>query len=54
MWVFPVAVAVLLGFIGYVGVKLTNHWSAWLFAFMMFDVLTVALVAGEWRARRQT
>jgi uncharacterized membrane protein len=54
MWVFPVSVALLLGFIAVMGVKLTHQWSAWLFAFAMFDVITVALVAHEWRVRRQT
>ena len=54
MWVFPISVALLLGFIGYMSVKLTHHWSVWVFAFAMFDVVTVALVANEWRMRRQT
>ena len=53
LWVFPVSVALLLGFIGVMGVKLSQHWSNWLFAFAMFDVITVALVAHEWRMRRQ-
>ena len=53
MWVFPVSVALLLGFIAVMGVKLSHHWSNWLFAFAMFDVITVALVAHEWRMRRQ-
>ena len=53
LWVFPVSVALLLGFIAVMGVKLSHHWSNWLFAFAMFDVITVALVAHEWRMRRQ-
>jgi uncharacterized membrane protein len=53
MWIFPASIVVLLGFIGFMGVKLMAHWSPWLFAFAMFDVLTVALIANEWRARRR-
>jgi uncharacterized membrane protein len=51
MWIFPVSAVVLLGFIGFMGVKLAAHWSPWLFAFAMFDTLTVALVINEWRMR---
>ena len=54
MWVFPVSVALLLGFIAVMGVKLEHQWSNWLFAFAMFDVVTVALVAHEWRMRRES
>ena len=48
-WIFPVATVVLLGFIGYMGWRLFGHWSVWLAAFALFDVLTVALVLNEWR-----
>ncbi|HEX3944402.1 MAG TPA: DUF2127 domain-containing protein [Rhizomicrobium sp.] len=51
LWIFPVSVVVLLGFIGFMGLKLAAHWSPWLFAFAMFDMLTVALVVNEWRMR---
>lgn len=51
MWIFPVSLVVLLGFIGFMGVKLAAHWSPWLFAFALFDTLTVALVVNEWRTR---
>jgi uncharacterized membrane protein len=49
-WIFPVAAAVLAGFVGYMAWRLTSHWSAWLLAFALFDVLTIILVLNEWRA----
>jgi uncharacterized membrane protein len=48
-WVFPVATAILTGFILFMGYRLTMHWSGWLFGFALFDCLTVALVLNEWR-----
>ena len=51
MWIFPVSAAVLLGFIGVMSFKLAAHWSPWLFAFVLFDMLTLALVLNEWRRR---
>lgn len=51
MWIFPVSTAVLLGFIGFMSLKLAAHWSPWLFAFALFDTMTLALVLNEWRMR---
>lgn len=51
MWIFPASSAVLLGFILFMGAKLALHWSLWLFAFALFDTLTLALVLNEWRMR---
>ncbi len=51
MWIFPASVVVLLGFIGFMSLKLIAHWSPWLFAFALFDVVTLALVLNEWRVR---
>lgn len=51
MWIFPASVVVLLGFIGFMGLKLIAHWSPWLFAFALFDTVTLALVLNEWRVR---
>src|SRR3954464_6275272 len=51
MWIFPVSVVVLLGFVSFMGMRLAEHWSPWLFAFAMFDTLTIALVVNEWRMR---
>jgi uncharacterized membrane protein len=51
LWIFPVSVAVLLGFIGFMGARLAAHWSPWLFAFAVFDTMTVALILNEWRVR---
>jgi uncharacterized membrane protein len=48
-WIFPVASIVFLGFIGYMGWRLFGHWSTWLAAFALFDVMTLALVLNEWR-----
>ena len=53
MWIFPTSVAVLLGFIGFMSFKLVAHWSPWLFAFALFDTVTLALVLNEWRMRLQ-
>ena len=53
LWIFPTSVVVLLGFIGFMGIKLAEHWSPWLFAFALFDMVTLALVLNEWRARTQ-
>lgn len=51
-WIYPVAVAILIGFIVFMSYRLTVHWSAWLFGFAGFDVLTLALVINEWRSPR--
>ena len=47
-WVFPAASLVLLGFIVYMGWRLTLHWSDWLLGFALFDCITLALVLNEW------
>jgi uncharacterized membrane protein len=51
-WIYPVAVVVLTGFILFMCYRLTTHWSAWLFGFAGFDVITLALVINEWRSPR--
>jgi uncharacterized membrane protein len=51
-WIYPVAVAILAGFIAFMSFRLSHHWSAWLFAFALFDVVTLALVINEWRSPR--
>jgi uncharacterized membrane protein len=48
-WIFPVASAVLVGFIVYMSSHLAVHWSYWLFAFALFDAVTLLLVLNEWR-----
>lgn len=50
VWIFPVAAAILSGFVGYMGWRLAGHWSPWLLAFALFDAVTVVLVLNEWRA----
>jgi uncharacterized membrane protein len=49
-WIFPIAVAVLTGFVLYMSYHLTQRWSGWLFGFALFDLATVALVINEWRS----
>jgi len=49
---FPVASAVLAGFVLYMSWRLTIRWSDWLLGFALFDLLTLALVLNEWHARR--
>jgi len=51
-WVFPVASVLLTGFILYMSHRLTIFWSPWLFAFLLFDMVTLALVLNEWRTHR--
>src|SRR5256885_16831926 len=51
MWIFPASAAVLLGFIAFMSARLMAHWSPWLFAFALFDAMTLALVLNEWRVR---
>jgi uncharacterized membrane protein len=51
-WIFPIATAVLAGFILFMGYRLTLHWSTWLFALASFDVMTLGLVLNEWRSPR--
>ena len=51
VWVFPLAVVLLSGFVAYMTFRLSVHWSYWLLAFAAFDVITIGLVAWEWRGR---
>jgi uncharacterized membrane protein len=51
-WIFPVGSTVLAGFIIYMSYRLTEHWSYWLLAFALFDVVTLVLVLNEWRNQR--
>jgi uncharacterized membrane protein len=51
-WIFPVATAILCGFIVYMSYRLTFHWSVWLLGFALFDGLTLLLVLNEWRNSR--
>ena len=48
-WVFPVASVILLGFIAFFAYDLGQHWSNWVLGLALFDSLTLALVAHEWR-----
>lgn len=47
-WIFPVGALILLGFITYMIMRLSEQWSDWLLGFALFDVLTLALVLSEW------
>lgn len=50
-WIFPVAVAVLGAFVGYMVYRLLGRWSPWLAAFAALDTVTIALVLNEWRVQ---
>jgi uncharacterized membrane protein len=50
-FLFPAASAILAGFVLYMSWRLTIRWSDWLLGFALFDLLTLALVLNEWRAR---
>lgn len=47
-WIFIPAFVVLTGFIAFMGVRLAEHWSYWLLALALFDMLTLALVINEY------
>jgi uncharacterized membrane protein len=47
--VFPVASLILGAFVIYMGGMLARHWSGWVLSFLLFDLLTLALVLNEWR-----
>ena len=51
-WVFPVAAAILTGFVLFMTYKMVIHYSPWLLALALFDLLTAALVLNEWRSHR--
>jgi uncharacterized membrane protein len=51
-WIFPVAAAVVSSFVAYMTYKLVGHYSPWLLAFALFDLVTVVLVLNEWRSYR--
>ena len=51
-WIFPVAAVIFAGFVVYMTYHLTQRWSFWVLSFALFDLLTLALVLNEWRARR--
>ena len=47
-WIFIPAIAVLTGFIAFMGARLFEQWSVWLLALALFDVVTLALVVNEY------
>lgn len=51
-WIFPVAAVILSGFVAFMTYKLFVHYSPWLLAFALFDLITVVLVLNEWRSNR--
>lgn len=52
-WSYPVGIAFLAVFVAYTGYRLYVHWSWFLFGFMLFDMVTIVLVAREWKAQRR-
>lgn len=48
-WIFPVAAAILVSFIGFMSWHLAEHWSNWVLGFALFDFVTLLLVLNEWR-----
>lgn len=47
-WIFYPAFVVLAGFIAFMGMRLAEHWSIWLLALAVFDMITLALVINEY------
>ena len=52
VWMYPIASALLAGFVVFMSYRLTLHFSGWLLAFALFDVVTLALVVNEWKSLR--
>jgi uncharacterized membrane protein len=48
-WIFPLATAILVGFIGFMCWHLAESWSNWVLGFAIFDFATLLLVLNEWR-----
>ena len=47
-WIFIPSFVVLTGFIAFMSVRLSEHWSVWLFGLALLDVVTLALVVNEY------
>jgi uncharacterized membrane protein len=47
-WAYLPSIVILSGFILYMGFRLTHVWSPWLFGFLIFDLVTLALVLNEY------
>ena len=52
-WIFPVAVVVLLAFIGFQIYRLCEHFSIGLVVFTVLDAVIVALVWNEYRSLKK-
>ncbi|MBN8993973.1 MAG: DUF2127 domain-containing protein [Rhizobiales bacterium] len=52
-WSYPVGIAFLGIFVAYTGYRLSVHWSWFLLGFIVFDMVTIYLVAREWREQRR-
>lgn len=52
-WVFPTAIVVLLGFIGFQIYRLCGHFSYGLMIFTVLDAIIVALVWNEYRSLKK-
>jgi len=52
-WVFPVAIVLLLGFIGFQIYRLCGHFSIGLVVFTVLDAVIVALVWNEYRSLKK-
>jgi uncharacterized membrane protein len=48
-WIFMPAIVVLTGFVVFMAARLFQHWSVWLLVLALFDLVTLALVANEYR-----
>jgi len=53
-WIFPAAALILSAFVAFMTYKLSVHFSGWLLAFALFDLMTVILVLNEWRSHRMS
>ena len=52
-WIFPVATLILVSFIGFMSWHLVDHYSNWVLAFALFDLVTLLLVLNEWRHEKK-
>jgi uncharacterized membrane protein len=49
-WAYPVAIFLFSTFLAYAGYRLSLKWSWPLVALVVLDLITIWLVAREWRA----
>jgi uncharacterized membrane protein len=52
-WAYPIAIGLFSAFVAYAGYRLSLSWSSPLVAVVALDIVTIWLVAREWRTHRK-